>query len=239
MSQAAAQGAGQMIKQLVQLSLMELAGGHRHCDPARALRDRIRGYVAQHLRDPGLSVDGIARALNCSRRHPVQRVLPARASPIAAIQRVRLRACVRDLQIARAGAPLPTSPCPGVRQPVTSAGCSASAPAAHQQVPQFVTQAGQALIDNRSGRRLRIFRSARENSVHHSSQKSSAPKSGRCVSISHTAWWLYGWSDLVFTHIIFCTSPGRNTASDQSHGLTFDGSPPPAWSGRPDLQQAD
>ena len=34
-----------------------------------AMRDRIRSHVHQHLRDPALSVDGIARALNCSRRH--------------------------------------------------------------------------------------------------------------------------------------------------------------------------
>lgn len=69
MSEAAARGAGEMIKQLLRLSLLELAGQETSGTQREALRDRIRSYVHQHLRDPELSVDGIARALNCSRRH--------------------------------------------------------------------------------------------------------------------------------------------------------------------------
>lgn len=100
MSQAAAQGAGQLIKQLVQLSLLELAGQDTAVSQREALRDRIRGYVAQHLRDPGLSVDGIARALNCSRRHLYNAFAGEGESIAAYIQRMRLQACVRDLQSA-------------------------------------------------------------------------------------------------------------------------------------------
>ena len=100
MSPAAAQGAGEMIKQLVQLSLMELAGQETASTQRAALRDRIRGHVAQHLRDPNLSVDGIARALNCSRRHLYNAFSGEGESIAAYIQRMRLQACVRDLQAA-------------------------------------------------------------------------------------------------------------------------------------------
>jgi AraC-like DNA-binding protein len=98
MSAAAAQGAGELIKQLVHLSLTELAGQETAVTQREALRDRIRGYVRQHLRDPALSVDAIARALNCSRRHLYNAFAGDGESIAAYIQRLRLQACVRDLQ---------------------------------------------------------------------------------------------------------------------------------------------
>lgn len=98
MSEAAAQGAGEMIKQLVRLSLQELAGMETAVTQREALRDRIRTYVQQHLRDPQLSVDAIARALNCSRRHLYNAFAGEGESIAAYIQRLRLQACVRDLQ---------------------------------------------------------------------------------------------------------------------------------------------
>lgn len=98
MSAAAAQGAGELIKQLVKLSLMELAGQDTGVTQREALRDRIRAYVQQHLRDPALSVDAIARALNCSRRHLYNAFAGEGESIAAYIQRQRLQACIRDLQ---------------------------------------------------------------------------------------------------------------------------------------------
>jgi AraC-like DNA-binding protein len=98
MSQSAAQGAGELIKQLVRLSLLEAAGQETLVTQREALRDRIRGYVQQHLRDPALSVDGIARALNCSRRHLYNAFTGDGESIAAYIQRQRLDACIRDLQ---------------------------------------------------------------------------------------------------------------------------------------------
>lgn len=98
MSEAAANGAGEMIKQLVQLSLMEAAGLETGVTQREALRDRILAYVQQHLRDPQLSVDSIARALNCSRRHLYNAFAGEGESIAAHIQRLRLEACIRDLQ---------------------------------------------------------------------------------------------------------------------------------------------
>jgi AraC-like DNA-binding protein len=98
MSEAAAQGAGELIKQLVRLSLQEVAGLETAVTQREALRDRIRGYVQLHLRDPALSVDAIARALNCSRRHLYNAFAGEGESIAAYIQRQRLQACIRDLQ---------------------------------------------------------------------------------------------------------------------------------------------
>ncbi|MBI5278895.1 MAG: helix-turn-helix domain-containing protein [Burkholderiales bacterium] len=106
MSEAAAQGAGEMIKQLVQLSLMEGAGQETAVTQREVLRDRIRHYVLQHLRDPALSVDGIARALNCSRRHLYNAFTGEGESIAAYIQRLRLEACIRDLQDAAHARPI-------------------------------------------------------------------------------------------------------------------------------------
>lgn len=55
--------------QLIQLSLLDACGRAAMLTPAQLLRSRIKAYVRQHLRDPGLSVEGIAAALNCSKRH--------------------------------------------------------------------------------------------------------------------------------------------------------------------------
>lgn len=98
MSEAAAQGAGELIKQLVRLSLQELAGQETAVTQREALRDRVRAYVQQHLRDPNLSVDAIARALHCSRRHLYNAFAGEGESIAAHIQRLRLQACIRDLQ---------------------------------------------------------------------------------------------------------------------------------------------
>lgn len=104
MSTAAAQGAGELIKQLVRLSLMELAGQETGLTQREALRDRILAYVRQHLRDPDLSVDTIARALNCSRRHLYNAFAGEGESIAAHVQRLRLEACVRELQQSGANA---------------------------------------------------------------------------------------------------------------------------------------
>jgi AraC-like DNA-binding protein len=98
MSEAAALGAGELIKQLVRLSLQELSGLETAVTQREALRDRIRAHVHQHLRDPALSVDGIARSLNCSRRHLYNAFAGEGESIAGYIQRMRLEACVRDLQ---------------------------------------------------------------------------------------------------------------------------------------------
>ncbi len=98
MSPEVARGAGETIKQLVRLSLQELAGQESAVTQRQALADRIRQYVGHHLGDPALTVDAIATALNCSRRLLYTAFEGDSESIAAYIQRMRLEACVRDLQ---------------------------------------------------------------------------------------------------------------------------------------------
>lgn len=98
MSADAARGAGELIAQLVRLSLIELSGQETQLTQREALKDRIRGYVALHLRDPNLTVDQIAAALNCSKRHLYNAFAEEDQALASYIQHLRLEACLRELQ---------------------------------------------------------------------------------------------------------------------------------------------
>ncbi len=69
MSRRAADGMADVLTELVHLSLLDLQGKSSHLSQREALRDRITGHISRHLCDPRLSVDAIAAALKCSRRH--------------------------------------------------------------------------------------------------------------------------------------------------------------------------
>jgi AraC-like DNA-binding protein len=49
--------------------MLDLAGIGTAMTQREALRERIKQHVAEHLGDARLSVDSVAWALNCSRRH--------------------------------------------------------------------------------------------------------------------------------------------------------------------------
>ena len=107
MSDEAARGAGELIMQLVRLSLLELAGHETAVSQREALRDRIRSHVARHVRDPHLSIDGIARALNCSKRHLYNAFGGDGETLAGYILRLRLEGCIRELdETSPAGRPI-------------------------------------------------------------------------------------------------------------------------------------
>lgn len=98
MSADAARGAGELIAQLVRLSLIELSGQHTALTQREVLKDRIRGYIALNLADPALSVEHIAHALNCSKRHLHNAFANDDDTLAQHILRLRLDACLRELQ---------------------------------------------------------------------------------------------------------------------------------------------
>jgi AraC-like DNA-binding protein len=98
MSDAAAQGVGDAIVQFVHLSLMDLAGMSTAITQREALRERIKQHVSEHIADPRLSVDSIALALNCSRRHLYNAFAEEPDGVAGYILRCRLEACRRMLQ---------------------------------------------------------------------------------------------------------------------------------------------
>lgn len=98
MGSVAARGAGEMIVELVRLSLLELAGRTTAMSQLEAFRDRIRQYIGQHLHDPNLTIDRIAAALNCSKRHLHNAFSEEDDTLAHYILRRRLQACMRDLR---------------------------------------------------------------------------------------------------------------------------------------------
>jgi len=101
MSADAARGAGELISQLIRLSLIELSGQQTALTQREILKDRIRDYVALNLRDPALSVEHIAQALNCSKRHLHNAFTGDDDTLASHILRLRLEACIRELQQTR------------------------------------------------------------------------------------------------------------------------------------------
>ncbi|MFN3296757.1 helix-turn-helix domain-containing protein [Caldimonas sp.] len=98
MHDEAARAAGDAITQFVHLSLLELAGRATAMSQREALRERIKHVVATRLGDPGLSVDAIAAALNCSRRHLYNAFSDEAEGVAGYILRERLEACRRELR---------------------------------------------------------------------------------------------------------------------------------------------
>jgi AraC-like DNA-binding protein len=65
---AAALQAGADIAQLIHLALVEQAGARREPLQRAVLRERAKAFVHEHLADPELRIDAVARALQCSKR---------------------------------------------------------------------------------------------------------------------------------------------------------------------------
>ena len=97
-SPSAARGVGESIMQLVQLSLLELAGRDSAPTQREALRARIKQLVARRLGDPQLSVDAIALELNCSRRQLYNAFCDEPDGVAGYVLAQRLEACRRDIE---------------------------------------------------------------------------------------------------------------------------------------------
>ncbi|WP_295642054.1 helix-turn-helix domain-containing protein [uncultured Methylibium sp.] len=96
MSETAARGVGDAITQFVHLAMLDLAGIGTAVTQREALRERIKQHVAARLGDPGLTVDGIAHALNCSRRQLYNAFAEEPDGVAGYILRRRLEACRRS-----------------------------------------------------------------------------------------------------------------------------------------------
>ena len=92
-----ARRAGELLVDMVHLSLQALGGQATAVTQKQALYDRICDHVASHVRDPALSVDQVAEALNCSRRHLHNAFAGKEQSLGGFIQQSRLELCMREL----------------------------------------------------------------------------------------------------------------------------------------------
>ncbi len=101
MAPAVAERAGELLIDLVHLSLQELSGRGTAVTQHQAFKDRIRAHVAAHVRDSRLCIDDIARAMNCSKRHLYNAFADEPLALAAWIQQLRLELCMRELRDAR------------------------------------------------------------------------------------------------------------------------------------------
>ena len=92
-----ARRAGELLVDMVHLSLQALGGQATAVTQKQALHDRICDHVASHVRDPALSVDQVAVSLNCSRRHLHNAFAGKEQSLGGFIQQSRLELCMREL----------------------------------------------------------------------------------------------------------------------------------------------
>lgn len=82
---------------LARLALIENCAGSVQCDRSEVLRVRVRDYISRNLRDPGLSVAGIAAALNCSTRYLHKAFAAGDATLAQYILNQRLEKCCTEL----------------------------------------------------------------------------------------------------------------------------------------------
>lgn len=97
LSPQAAGAIGEVITQLVHLSLLEAAGRSSGHTKRESLRDRIKSLVSRRLGDPTLCVPAIAQTLNCSRRNLYNAFAEEPDGVAGYVLTERLRACRRDL----------------------------------------------------------------------------------------------------------------------------------------------
>jgi AraC-like DNA-binding protein len=86
------------ISQLIRLAMLEVAGEQPDLSVREKWRERIKAYIDEHLRDPGLSLDQIALVMNCSKRY-VHKIFESEGtSPAEYIWRMRLCRCREELR---------------------------------------------------------------------------------------------------------------------------------------------
>jgi AraC-like DNA-binding protein len=85
------------ISQLIRLAMLEVAGVKTDLSVREKWRERIQGYIDEHLRDPDLSLDKIAAAMNCSKRYVHKIFQSERTTTSEYIWQRRLSRCREEL----------------------------------------------------------------------------------------------------------------------------------------------
>jgi AraC-like DNA-binding protein len=86
------------ISNLLRLAMLEASGDETEVSLPHVWCDRIKAYIRSHLRDPELSIDQIALALNCTKRY-VHKVFQHEGTSVSEfILRLRLERCREDLR---------------------------------------------------------------------------------------------------------------------------------------------
>jgi AraC-like DNA-binding protein len=86
------------ISHLIRLTMLDASEVQNEVSLREVWRDRIKAYIGAHLRDPELSIDRIAGAMNCTKRY-VHKVFQSEGASVSeSILRMRLTRCREDLR---------------------------------------------------------------------------------------------------------------------------------------------
>jgi len=96
-SSEASEDVADSITQLLRHAMLAQCGRPTELSARAHLRDQIHGYIAANLRDPELSIDGLAAAFGCSKRNLHKAFAGAGDTISAVILQQRLEHCRRDL----------------------------------------------------------------------------------------------------------------------------------------------
>jgi AraC-like DNA-binding protein len=86
------------ISQLIRLAMLEVGGVQTDLSVRERWRERIRTYIEEHLRNPDLSIEQIAAAMNCSKRY-VHKIFESEGTSASEyIWQIRLYRCREELR---------------------------------------------------------------------------------------------------------------------------------------------
>jgi AraC-like DNA-binding protein len=86
------------ISNLIRFTMLDASEIQTEVSLPQVWRDRIKSYIVSHLRDPELSIDQIAAALNCTKRY-IHKVFQCEGTSVSElILRMRLARCREDLR---------------------------------------------------------------------------------------------------------------------------------------------
>ena len=86
------------ISNLIRFTMLDACEIQTEVSLPQVWRDRIKSYIVSHLRDPELSIEQIAAALNCTKRY-IHKVFQSEGTSVSeSILRMRLARCREDLR---------------------------------------------------------------------------------------------------------------------------------------------
>jgi AraC-like DNA-binding protein len=86
------------ISNLIRFTILDACEIQTEVSLPQVWRDRIKSYIVSHLRDPELSIEQIAAALNCTKRY-IHKVFQSEGTSVSeSILRLRLARCREDLR---------------------------------------------------------------------------------------------------------------------------------------------
>jgi AraC-like DNA-binding protein len=86
------------ISHMIRLTLLDASEVQNEVSLREVWCDRIKAYIGAHLRDPELSIDRIAEAMNCTKRY-IHKMFQSEGTSVSeSILRMRLTRCREDLR---------------------------------------------------------------------------------------------------------------------------------------------